>query len=360
MEKKYAIILGTRPEIIKLSPIIRFCERNKLDYFIIHTNQHYSKELDGIFFDELNLKKSKYNLNIGSCSHGKQVGLMIEQIERILIKEQPSHVFVQGDTNSVLSGAIAASKLDVKIVHIEAGLRSYDRKMPEEINRILVDSITDVYQCPTENQRKILLRENVDEKKIVVCGNTISDAVSENKILAKQKSSILKNIDFKNKEYFLLTIHRPSNVDNKECLEEIFDSLKEISTQSNIKFIFPIHTRTKKNIENFNVQVPENIYIIDPVGYLDMLNLIVDSKLVFTDSGGIQEESCILQVPSLTLRDTTERPETLEVGASILVGHNKYKILESFNAIINNNSNNNWANPFGKNVTQKLFDFLNR
>ena len=353
---KIGIILGTRPEIIKMSPIIRYCESNNLDFFVIHSNQHYSENMDKIFFKDLELSDVNYNLNVGSGSHGKQTGEMLEKIESILLKEKPTHIFVQGDTNTVLAGALAASKINIKIIHIEAGLRSYDNDMPEEVNRVITDRISDYLFCPTIKQQEILFKEGISKDKIFVVGNSIVDAIFENKALSEKKSSILEKLNLQKNEYILLTMHRPSNVDFKKNIQEIFLALKSIYNKFKIKFIFPIHPRTKKNIEHFGIKIPEFIKIIEPVGYLDMIQLMSGSKIIMTDSGGIQEEACILNVPSVTLRENTERPETLDVGASVLVGANTRKIINGFKKMIL--SDKKWDNPFGNDVTKKIFKVI--
>lgn len=340
---KISIILGTRPEIIKLSPVIRECQKQKIDFFIIHSNQHYSENMDAIFFRELELPHPKYNLEIGSCSHGQMTGRMIEKIEEILNKEQPTWILVQGDTNTVMAGALAASKIGIKIGHVEAGLRSYDRSMPEEINRIVTDHISNALFCPTQKQADILIKEGIEKNIIKVTGNTIVDAVYQNIKLLNKHSEFNHLI---NEKYFLLTTHRPSNVDSKENLSELLEAITEVSKKYNYPVYFPIHPRTKKQIDIFKIKIDEKyIKLMDPVGYLEMLALEKYAQLIFTDSGGIQEEACILQVPSLTLRDNTERPETVEVGASVLVGHNKQKIINGTHKMLN--TLNNWPNPFG-------------
>lgn len=341
---KVCFILGTRPEIIKLSPVIRECVNQKIDHFIIHSNQHYSKNMDDVFFKELELEPPKFNLNVGSGLHGEMTAKILTGVEKILIDEKPDWVLVQGDTNTVMAGALAASKLHIKVGHVEAGLRSYDRDMPEEINRIIADHISDALFCPTQKQADILLNEGIDKSKIFVTGNTIVDAVQQNLKLIKTNNNFQK--------YFLLTTHRPSNVDSKENLTELLDAITEVSSKYNYPVYFPIHPRTKKQIELFNIKINSDyIKIIEPVGYLEMLALEKNSELIFTDSGGIQEEACILQVPSLTLRDNTERPETVEVGATILVGHNKQKILSSVEIMLN--TPKTWPNPFGDGNTSK-------
>lgn len=352
---KIAFVLGTRPEIIKLSPVIRECISNNISYFIIHSNQHYSENMDAVFFQELELEPPKYNLNVGSGLHGEMTGKIIIGTEKILIDEKPDWVLVQGDTNTVMAGALAASKLQIKIGHVEAGLRSYDRTMPEETNRIVTDHISDALFSPTKKQSDILLKEGIDDKKVFVTGNTIVDAVYQNLKLVEKHQEL---DHYKNEKYFLLTTHRPSNVDSKENLSELIEAITEVSKKYNFPVYFPIHPRTKKQIEIFNINIDTNqIKLIDPTGYLEMLALEKNAQLIFTDSGGIQEEACILQVPSLTLRENTERPETLEVGASVLVGHNKQKILGETDRMIK--ISRDWPNPFGDgNSAQNIIDIL--
>jgi len=353
---KICIILGTRPEIIKISPIIRYLEKENKDYFIIHTNQHYDKNMDFLFFKDLDLPKQKYNLNVGSASHGKQTGLMLEKIEEILIKENPSLVLVEGDTNTVLAGALAASKLGIKIGHVEAGLRSYDRTMPEEINRILTDHLSDYLFCPTEIQKKNLIKEGIDENKIFITGNTIVDAVFQNQEIAKNKSDIINKLKLEN--YFLVTAHRPANVDDKENLNKLFELLEAVHNKYNHKIIYPIHPRTLNNLKKFNI-TNNNINLIEPLGYIDFLVLMKNSKLILTDSGGIQEEACILNIPCLTLRENTERPETINVGANILIGLEKEKALIEADNMLKKKKKKNWENPFGDGTAaQKIINII--
>ncbi|EHP83726.1 non-hydrolyzing UDP-N-acetylglucosamine 2-epimerase [Methanotorris formicicus] len=347
---KISVILGTRPEIIKLSPIIRKLEKINVDWHIIHTNQHYSENMDRIFFEELNLPKPKYNLNIGSGTHGEQTGKMMIEIEKVILKENPDVVIVQGDTNTVLSGSLVASKLKIKVAHVEAGLRSYDKTMPEEINRVLTDHISDYLFAPTEEAKNNLLKEGIENNKIFVVGNTIVDATLQNLELAEKNEYInqfLKNIT-NGEGYFLLTLHRAENVDNKERLKNIINAITKITEIYDKDIIFPIHPRTKKRLKEFNLfeKLKNNkIKIIEPVGYLEFLILEKNAELILTDSGGIQEESCILKVPCVTLRYNTERPETLKVGSNILVGDDKNKIINAVELMLN--KKRTWENPFG-------------
>lgn len=340
---KIAIIVGTRPEIIKMSPVIKRCITQNIKYFIIHSNQHYSKEMDSIFFRELELPLPKYNLSVGSGLHGEMTAKIISGVEKILIKEKPNWVLVQGDTNTVLASALAASKLQIKIGHIEAGLRSYDRSMPEEINRIVTDHISDLLFVPTKKQSDILLNEGIKSKKIIVTGNTIVDAVYQNQKLIN-KHPELNHYRFE--KYFLLTAHRPSNVDDKKNLDRLLSAIIEMSIKYNCSVYFPIHPRTRKQIKKFGIKINDKyLKLINPVGYLEMLALEKSAKLILTDSGGMQEEACILQVPSVVLRKNTERPETLEVGSSMLVNYNYKKFILDIDIMLK--KQRNWPNPFG-------------
>jgi UDP-N-acetylglucosamine 2-epimerase (non-hydrolysing) len=342
---KIAIILGTRPEIIKMSPIIRKCEKQRLDYFILHTGQHYSYNLDKIFFEDLEIPEAKYNLDVGSGTHAEETGKMLIGIEKVLKEEKPDVVLVEGDTNTVMAGALAASKLHIKVGHIEAGLRSYDRNMPEEINRVLADHVSDYLFAPTEKAKENLLRKGIEENKIFVTGNTIVDTVYQNLEIARRKVNILNKLNLNPEEYFLVTAHRQENVDVKERLKDILDGLELIYHKFNLPIIYPIHPRTKKKIKEFGLEVPKGIELIEPLGFLDFLLLEANAKLVLTDSGGVQEETCILKVPCVTLRDNTERPETLNVGSNVLAGVNRNKIFEGVKTMLS--KERNWNNPFG-------------
>lgn len=357
---KVCLVLGTRPEIIKLYSVIKELGLRKVDFFVIHTGQHYSFKMDKVFFNELNLNFPDYQLNINSCNHGEMTGRMLIEIEKIMIKESPDVVLVQGDTNSVLAGALTASKLNIKVGHIEAGLRSYDRNMPEEINRVIVDHISDYLFAPTELCKKNLLAEGISNDKIFVVGNTIVDILSE---LVVNNDNFYDNIKEKllleKKEYAVLTLHRPSNVDDKQKMVEIFSYLDDSKFLSDLKIIFPVHPRTKNKIESYNIDLPKNVIQIDPVGYLHMMSLLRDSKFVLTDSGGIQEEACVLQVPCLTLRSNTERPETVEVGSNFIVGDELCRLKFYIENLLSKDKN--WHNPFGDGKTAiKIIDIIKK
>jgi len=354
---KILIILGTRPEIIKMSPVIRECKERNLNFSVLHTNQHYSENLDEVFFRELNLSEVDYNLEIGSGSHGEQTGKMLIEIEKVLEKEKPDIVLLEGDTNTVLAGALTASKMHIKVGHIEAGLRSYFRGMPEEINRILTDHCSDFLFVPTEESREILRKEGISDKNIFVTGNTIVDAVFQNLKISKEDSTIIKDLGLKNKEYFLLTSHRSENVDEKDKLEGIIKGMEMLSSEFHLPIIYPIHPRTKKMLKSFNLKFSDNIKLIEPLGYLDFLNLESNAKLILTDSGGVQEEACILKVPCVTLRENTERPETVKISSNMLAGTDPEKILKYSIEMLNRKEE--WENPFGNgNAAEKIINIL--
>lgn len=340
---KIAIVLGTRPEIIKMSPVVRALEERKANFLIIHTGQHYSYNLDRVFFEQLNLPPVKYNLEVGSGSHAEQTARALIGIERILQEEKPDIVLVEGDTNSALAGALAAVKLHIEVGHVEAGLRSYDRQMPEEINRILADHCSDFLFAPTEKSKAILLGEGILEKKIFVTGNTIVDAICQN-VLAREKRDTLSSLHLSPKEYFLVTLHRQGNVDNRARFDPILEGLDRVATKFHQPVIYPIHPRSRKRMDEFDLK-SKKITLIDPIDFLNFLQLESEARLIFTDSGGVQEEACILGVPCVTLRDNTERPETIEVGSNILAGASSNRILECTELMLNRK--NNWENPFG-------------
>lgn len=356
---KYCFILWTRPEIIKLYSCIKYCEENNIDYFIIHTNQHYSQNMDKIFFDELWIKKPKYNLWINWWNHWEMTGNMMVEIEKILLKEKPQIVFVQWDTNTVLAWWLVASKIWIKVAHIEAWLRSYDMTMPEEINRVCVDHLSNYLFTPTSKQKEILLWENIDNKKIFVVWNTIVDAVYIVKEISKNNNNdILNKYNILKNNYILFTTHRPNNVDNKENLENILNALIDIKNMSNKEVLFPIHPRTKNNIIKFWLDyLLDNFIVINPVWFFENIFLESNSYLIITDSWWIQEEACILEKKALILRENTERPETLEVWWAILVWNDKQKIISWYKEI--ENKNIKWYNPFGDwESSQKIFDIL--
>jgi len=344
VQTKTAVVIGTRPEIIKMAPVIRGLENNKANYFILHTGQHYSYNLDRVFFEQLRLPPAKYNLEVGSGSHAEQTGKILIGVEKVLEIEKPDIVLVEGDTNSVFAGALAAVKLHISAGHVEAGLRSYDRQMPEEINRILTDHCSDYLFAPTPKAKENLLDEGIIEEKVFVTGNTIVDAVYQNLNISREVGDCLTSLRLSPKKYFLVTLHRQENVDNQTRFAPILDGLDRVASEFNLTVIYPIHPRARKMMTEFGLK-DKNLHLIEPIDFLSFLQLESNARLILTDSGGVQEEACILKIPCVTLRDNTERPETLDVGANILAGTSADKILECVKIMLNRK--NDWVNPFG-------------
>jgi UDP-N-acetylglucosamine 2-epimerase (non-hydrolysing) len=340
-----SIVIGTRPEIIKMSPVIRACADQGIDYEILHTGQHYSYAMDRIFFEQLDLPLPSHNLDTGSGTQGAQTAAILTGIEKIFLRQPPGMVLVQGDTNTVLAGALAASKLHIPVGHVEAGLRSYDRSMPEEINRIVADHVSDQLYAPTETSCRNLLKEGIAREKITITGNTVVDAVQQNIRIARDKVDPLGDLGLEPAGYFLATAHRAENVDDHVRLAEILTGLRNVSAQFGLPVIFPMHPRTQKMVREFSLST-DGIRVMDPVGYLEFLVLESKAALVLTDSGGLQEEACILNIPCVTLRENTERPETIDAGANILAGMQPENILAAAKRMMN--STRTWDNPFGK------------
>lgn len=327
---KICIVVGTRPEIIKMAPIIRECQKRKIDFFVLHSGQHYDYKMDKIFFEQMELPLPKYNLHVGSQPYRKQVGKMMKGMLKVFLKEQPDVVIVQGDTLTVLMGALAAKRWDIPVAHHEAGLRSHDMTMPEETNRILADHISEYLFAPTDDALKNIKEEGLNAKYYSKPGNTIVDAVLENIKIADKKVNILKTLGLKTKKYILITAHRAENTDKKERLQGLLEGLALVKkTFPEYELIFPMHPRTKKKIEEHQLAMPEGIRVTEPVGFLEFLQLEKNAVLCLTDSGGVQEEASILHVPCVTLRDNTERPETITAGMNMLAGTKPDKILSS-------------------------------
>ncbi len=355
---KICIILGARSEIIKFSPIIRACQKQEADFFVLHTGQHYSYNMDRVFFEQLELPKAKYHLDVGSGTHGKQTGEMLIGIENVLLKDTPDIVLVEGDTNTVLAGALAAVKLGIKVGHVEAGLRSYDRTMPEEINRVLADHCSDYLFAPTKKSAQILIQEGIPAEKIFEVGNTVVDAVCQNRILAQSKKRIIDALDLKKGGFMLATSHRQENVDDKERFRGMISGLMLVQREFGVPLIYPIHPRAKKQLDAFHIDA-SGLRLVEPLDYLSFLKLESEAMLVLTDSGGVQEETCILRVPCVTLRDNTERPETLTVGSNVLAGTNPQTILSAAKTMLERPRD--WVNPFGDGATsQRILSIISK
>jgi len=333
---KIITVIGSRPQFIKISAMCNTIKKyNNIEHIIIHTGQHFDFNMSQIFFKDLEIQKPKYNLNINCLNHGAMVGKQIEKIEKILISEKPEFVIVYGDTNATLSGAIAASKLNMRVVHIEAGLRSFNKDMPEEINRILVDHCSEFLFVPTKNAENNLINEGININNIFLVGDIMYEVYNHYGNLAQNSSKILDQLKLKPKEYYLVTIHRQETTENIEKLICIIDALSE----SPKKIIFPIHPRTKNIIEKYNMNYNNIIEFIDPIGYMDMAKLQKNAKKIITDSGGMQKEAYFYKVPCITLREETEWVELVEKNVNVLVGSCKSSIIDKINTFEPNNFN---------------------
>lgn len=342
---KVLSVVGTRPNFVKMAPVIREVLSSDIQHVLVHTGQHYDREMSQIFLKELRIPKLDYSLDVGSGSHGYQIGEMLKKLEEVIIKEEPDFVMIPGDTNTSLAGALASSKIKKgKTCHIEAGLRSFDRTMPEEINRILIDHCSDELFCPTSTAVKNLQKEGISENIIHQVGDTMVEACYEHVELAKQ-NELSGKYKFKD-EYYLVTVHRAENTDNKKRLEAIVSAFSAMDRT----LIFPIHPRTKKKLIEFGlwdrVKNIERMQLFEPLGYLEFMFLLSNAKLMITDSGGVQKEAFLLNVPCVTLRDNTEWIETLEVNANILVGADTQTILNGVKKMLGSKMNQK-ISPYG-------------
>ena len=334
---KIVNVVGTRPNFIKIAPLIEEMKRRKeIRQVLVHTGQHYDESMSKAFFNDLQIPKPDINLGVGSASDTEQMARIMLGFEKILMTEKPDLVVVVGDVNSTLAAAIGAKKCGVKVAHVEAGLRSFDMRMPEEINRILTDHVSDFLFTTEESANNNLASEGIPKERIFFVGNVMIDTLLKHREKAK-KSKILESLGIKKKDYCVLTLHRTSNVDDPLALIRIFGIVKEI--QKKTKVIFPVHPRTLKNLKKFSIDKEvkklNNIILTEPIGYLDFLFLMANSKFVLTDSGGIQEETTMLGIPCITLRDNTERPVTVEQGTNIAVSTDKKKIIRACDSILN-------------------------
>jgi len=347
---KIISIVGARPQFVKLAPLSKAL-RHYFHEVIVHTGQHYNLNMSDSFFNDLNIPAADFNLGVGSGGHGKQTASMINGISDIIQKENPACVIVFGDTNSTLAGAIAASKMDVPLVHIESGLRSFNRKMPEEINRVVTDHVSDYLFAPTQTAMKNLEQEGLNSRSYLT-GDIMVDAILGNLDKAKGKKNLLTQNSIEKNMYYLLTLHRPYNVDNKESLEKIFNELAMLDKP----VVFPAHPRTKNIIDKYQMKIADNIKVIDPVGYIDFLCLQFYSNKVITDSGGIQKEAYLLGKPCITLRSETEWLETVETGWNLLLKPETKNIAEEISVF---SPHSDRPNIFGINVAEEMVQILN-
>lgn len=334
---KIVTVIGARPQFIKAAAVSRAIAvhnaathdaRTIIHEIIVHTGQHFDANMSDIFFEEMQIPRPNYHLEINSIGHGAMTGRMLEKIEEVLLKEKPDYVLVYGDTNSTLAGALAAKKLHIKVVHVEAGLRSFNMRMPEEVNRILTDRISDILCCPTDNAIKNLKIEGFEHFPCVIAntGDVMQDAALFYSVYSAEQSTIIEDLTLKDGDFILCTIHRAENTDSAERFNGIVSALNDISTRYRI--ILPLHPRTRKIMENNGTRL--NFVPIDPVGYFDIIELLKHTKLVMTDSGGLQKESYFFNKLCLTLRNETEWTELIDCGANFLVGSDAERILKCF------------------------------
>lgn len=321
---KIVSIVGARPEFIQAWAVSQAIRVDNQE-ILVHTGQHYDYQMSQAFFDEMELPVPDYNLEVGSDSHGKQTGKILISLEEVLLKEKPDLVIIRGDTNSTLAGALAASKLHIHTVHLEAGERSYDRRMPEEINRIVADAVSDLHLCVSHTAVEHLKKEGISSSVHWV-GDVMYDALLENLPHAWQKSHIIEKLDLLPKGYALVTIHRSATTDEPKNLAKVVEILNNVSEP----VIFPVHPRTRQALSRIDAHFPPNVRLIEPVGYYDMMMLEENSRLIATDSGGVQREAYFLGIPCLTLRDETEWVETVDVGWNKLVGIQPEQVLQEW------------------------------
>ncbi|MBT7189939.1 MAG: UDP-N-acetylglucosamine 2-epimerase (non-hydrolyzing) [Anaerolineae bacterium] len=326
---KILTVIGARPQFVKAAPVSKALNSAGHEEFLVHTGQHYDPQMSQIFFDEMGIPEPNINLEVGSGKHGWQTAQMLMGIEELLLEEKPDYILLYGDTNSTLAGSLAAVKLHISIAHVEAGLRSFNRKMPEEHNRVLTDHASDLLFCPTEVSARHLANEGII-KGVHIVGDVMYDAVLAFSALSEKKSTLLDTLNIIPNNYLLATVHRPANTDNAENLRAIFEAFRELDEN----IIFPVHPRTRGKITDLIEDVEKfapKINLIEPVGYLNMLSLAKNAKTILTDSGGLQKEAYWLAIPCVTLRPETEWVETVNVGWNTLVGANKKKILSAVN-----------------------------
>lgn len=339
-----AIIVGTRPEIIKMAPLVRACSERGVPFRLLHTGQHYSYEMDGVFFEELGLPAPHENLAVGSGSQAYQIGAIVSGLIPIYERDRPDWVLVEGDTNSVLAAGLCAHKLGIRVGHVEAGLRSDDRTMPEEVNRILTDQISDHLYAPTEHSRARLLAEKLPAERIFVTGNTVVDELVHQRPRAEARG-VPARFGVAPGRYALATVHRAENTDRADRLAGILEGLSAAAAALSLEVLCAVHPRTTKVMAAHGMAFGPGVRPLPPLPYLDFLGLHAQAALTLSDSGGLQEEACALGVPCVTLRDNTERPESVEAGANQLAGAEAGRIVEAARRM--HGRRGGWANPYG-------------
>jgi len=360
---KILAVVGARPNFMKIAPILKELQKSKIPFVLAHTGQHYDRKMSDFFFNQLKIPKPDYNLNVGSGSYAMQVGTVMLRLEEIILKEKPSLVLVVGDVNSTVAAALLAKQHHIPVAHIEAGLRSFDMGMPEEINRMVTDRISDFLFTTEGSANKNLMQEGIPLSKIFFVGNIMIETLLMNKKIASQ-STILDSLSLEKKNYCVMTMHRPSNVDAKGGLLNMLAIIEPM--QKLCKIVLPLHPRTKKSIKRYGLEKEiksmGNLIITEPLSYLDFLNLMMNATLVLTDSGGIQEETTALRIPCITIRETTERPITLTKGTNYLVSTNKKKVITTALSILNGSLKKKSSMPhrWDKNVSKRIVAILQK
>lgn len=358
---KIILIAGARPNFMKIAPLMEvFRADARIDSLLVHTGQHYDEKMSDLFFRQLGIPQPDINLGVGSAGHAQQTASTMSLFEPVVLEHKPDAVLVVGDINSTIACGLVASKLGIKLLHVEAGLRSFDRTMPEEINRILTDAISDMLFCTEQSGVDNLLKENVPAEKIFLVGNVMIDTLLHNKAKAEE-SKILEDMNVPSGGYAVLTLHRPANVDDPAIFGRLLDALESI--QADLPIIFPVHPRTRSRLQEMGlkarVDAMKNIRLVDPIGYLDFLKLVAHAKIVLTDSGGIQEETTILRVPCLTLRENTERPITAEIGSNRIVGTDPDRIVSAYREAFANHRRPPGIPPlWDGNAAQRIRDII--
>ena len=357
---KICTVIGARPQFVKASvisaEISKMRKTHNIEEILIHTGQHYDKKMSEIFFNELLIPKEKYNLNVGSGSHGVQTARMLEKIEKVLINEKPDAVLIYGDTNSTLSAVLAAVKLHIKVAHVEAGMRSYNRMMPEELNRVVADHLCEINLCSTTGAVKNLKNEGRGDTAYLT-GDVMYDCAVKFGSLAERVCNPLERLKLESGKYILMTCHRAENTDSKYCLSQIVSAVNDIASE--LAVLYPIHPRTRKMLKEYNLSFTDKVQVIEPVGYLEMLVLEKNASLILTDSGGVQKEAFFYKVPCVTMREETEWVETVELAYNKLTGADSKKIISAVNYFLNNSLPVVKEKPYGNaDAAEKILRIL--